>query len=411
MCDSYYLPVEGGAFFGKNSDRHATEPQALRIIARRKPQATIRIGSRILETADEGHAMAISCPTWMPGAEMGLNDAGVAIGNEAVFSRFKAAPDGVLGMDFVRAALAGASSAQGALDILISLTERHEQGGNGSYKGKLVYNNSYMIAGPDGAYILETAAHRWAWKAVEGPASISNAYSITDDYKRLDAATRKSIAPVNERMACLDEADAGRLGEKASWKAYVEDRFRSMFTAGDARRRALEVLLSASVEAGNRASAMAILRAHAAIDPQKPGKPRNICDHDGDIMGNPTTSSMLVEYKPSGTTLWFTGASYACSNLFKPMLLSNGEFIPLWTEYDYDEASTGAGAYWKTRREALRNVRRKPHKADERAGELAAAQARIFDIVDGLAPGLSAQELSAARSSIGKIVATWDGGL
>ncbi|GAB1457910.1 dipeptidase [Spirochaetota bacterium] len=411
MCDSYYMPVEGGAFFGKNSDRNPAEPQALRILQSRKPTASVSVGPRILETADEGHAMAISCPTWMPGAEMGVNDAGVSIGNEAVFSRFKAAPDGVLGMDFVRAALAGASSAQAALDILISLTERYDQGGNGSYKGKLVYNNSYMIAGPDGAFILETAAKRWAWKAVEGPASISNSYSIADDYKRLDAATRKSIAPVNERMACLDEADAGRLGEKASWKTYVEDRFLSRFTAGDARRRALDVLLSASVEAGNRASAMAVLRAHAAIDPEKPSKPRNICNHDGDIMGNPTTSSMVVEYSPSKVILWFTGASYSCSNLFKPVLLSKGTFIPLWTEYDYDEASAGADAYWKTRRESLKHVWRKPHIADERAGALAKAQATIFEVVDSLSSALSEQELSEARRSIGTIVAQWDGGL
>jgi hypothetical protein len=218
-------------------------------------------------------------------------------------------------------------------------------------------------------------------------------------------------------MACLDEADAGRLGEKASWKAYVEDRFRSRFTAGDARRRAVQALLVAAADVGSRAAALAVLRAHAAIDPERPGKPRNVCNHDRDIMGNPTTASMLVEYKSSATILWFTGASYACSNLFKPVLLREGAFIPLWTAYAYDEAASGgeAGsevggeAYWKARREALRPVWRKPQRADDAAGDLVAAQAKIFDVVDGLKARLSAEDVSEASSRINTIVAEWDG--
>jgi len=408
MCDSVYIPTAGGAFFGKNSDRNAAEPQALRIVPRRAPSSSVRSGARSFDLPDAGHALAISCPTWMPGAEMGLNGAGVAIGNEAVFSRFKASPDGVLGMDFVRAALASSSTALEALEALVSLTERYEQGGNAAFKGRMVYSNSYLVVAPDGAYVLETAGRRWAWKPAEGPTAISNSYSILDDYKRLDPETRKAIAPVNERMACLDEADAGRLGEKGSWKAYVEDRFLSRFSAGDARRRAVAGLLEAAVEAGGRASAMAVLRAHAAVDPERPSRTRNVCDHDRDVMGNPTTASMLVEYRPSGATLWFTGASYACANLFKPILLRDGDFIPLWTAYDYAEGSDGGEAYWNARRGATRRAWRRPRVADERAATLAEAQAALFDAVDALPDAPSAADLSAASAKIDAAVRGWD---
>jgi hypothetical protein len=42
----------------------------------------------------------------MDGGKMSVNEKGVAIGNEAVFSRFKAKKKGVLGMDIIRATLA-----------------------------------------------------------------------------------------------------------------------------------------------------------------------------------------------------------------------------------------------------------------------------------------------------------------
>jgi hypothetical protein len=409
MCDTFFLSTSDSIYFGKNSDRKSAEPQALVIVPRREAPGSVHVGKRDSGLKDAGHAMALSCPTWMAGAEMGLNAAGVAIGNEAVFSRFKAAKDGVLGMDFLRAALASSSTAQEALEVLIALTERFDQGGNGSYKGTLVYNNSYMIAGPDGAYVLETAAKRWAWKQLHGPAAISNSYSIQDDYKRVDPATRKAIAVVNERMACLDEADAGRVSEKESWKAYVEDRFMSHFTAGDARRRAVTSLLGAAAEAGGRAAALAVLRAHAAPDPGKPSRPRNVCNHDFDVVGSPTTSSMLVEYAPGGRiVLWFTGASYACSNVFKPIVLEDGRFRPLWVDYDYAEGSVAGGDYWLARRGKARRVRRNPKAADAVASSLAETQSRVFELVDALAPASRPEEFAKTAERIGAIVAEWD---
>ena len=76
-----------------------------------RPRAgSVAVGPRVFDVPDSGLAYAISRPVWMPGAEMGVNAAGVAIGNEAVFSRFKPARDGVLGMDFLRAALADRKS-------------------------------------------------------------------------------------------------------------------------------------------------------------------------------------------------------------------------------------------------------------------------------------------------------------
>ena len=354
------------------------------------------------------HAMVLSCPTWMDGAEMGINENGVAIGNEAVFSKYPAAPDGVLGMDFLKAALMAAGSATEARDALIALTEGHPQGGNGALKGRLVYDNSYMISGFDGAFILETAGRRWAWRELDGPAVISNSYTIQADYKRLDPASRKSIAPVNERMACLDEADAGRIADKESWKAYVEKGFKpklmARLSAGDSRRAAIEPALLAAADTGGRQAAFSILRAHHLSDPATPGKGRNVCCHDRDLWGNASTASMLVERgtDPSRFTAWFTGASYPCSNLFKPIVFDGG-FKPLWDGFDTD-----GEAYWTGRREALRKTATNPSAGDEVAGAVSATQAALGAVVDALPPGADGKALSSAKADIDRLVAAWD---
>ncbi|MGD9939523.1 MAG: hypothetical protein AB7T74_06960 [Clostridia bacterium] len=408
MCDTFHLPSGDQQFFGKNSDRNPREVQVVRLIARRDPSDTAVVGGRNLCTSDAGYAMVLSCPTWMEGAEMGVNEKGVAIGNEAVFSKFPAAPDGVLGMDFLRAALMSAGSAAEARDVLIALTEGHEQGGNGALKGTLVYDNSYMISGFDGAYILETAGKRWAWRELDGPAVISNSYSIQADYKRLDPASRKSIAPVNERMACLDEADAGRLADKESWKAYVEKGFKpklmARLSAGDARRAAIEPALMAAADTGGRQAAFSILRAHGLSDPMTPGKGRNVCCHDRDLWGNATTASMLIERgtDPTRFVAWFTGASYPCSNLFKPILFDGG-FRSLWDGFDTD-----GEAYWTKRREALRKVAANPAAGDARAADVSAAQDSLGAIVDTLTPGAADKAISAAKAEISRLVAAWD---
>lgn len=52
---------------------------------------------------EQTHAVILSKPAWMWGAEMGANDQGVCIGNEAVWTREPVAPgEALLGMDLVR---------------------------------------------------------------------------------------------------------------------------------------------------------------------------------------------------------------------------------------------------------------------------------------------------------------------
>lgn len=373
MCDTFYAPGRGSFFFGKNSDRKPEEPQALCLLPKGAPSPKSIITGGSIDYTDKGHAVLLSKPSWMAGGEIGINEKGVAIGNEAVFSRWPVKKDGVLGMDFLRVALRSSDTAEEAVAILADLIGRFDQGGNGAFRGKLYYHNSYLVTGFDGAYVLETAARRWAWKKLDGPAAISNSYSLGLDYKRLDPETRKAISPVNEKMACRDEADAGRIGQKAPWKPYVESRLHAFFTKGDARRRALTARVAK--DDFSLADAFSALRARSLPDPERSGASAVVCAHDRDNLGYPTTASMVVEYLPGAPSeegggkrgrssknegpsvgrplcrVWFTGTSYPDISLYKPVILADGVFTPLWTGYDYGEDSTASLEYWRKGRE------------------------------------------------------------
>ena len=432
MCDTVFCSpgAQAGSFFGKNSDRTPSEPQSVCIVARRPASDQANVGGKRLAVKDAGLSFVLSKPSWMAGGEMGVNERGVAIGNEAVFSRFKPAKDGILGMDILRAALGASATAKEAVEFICSFVEKFDQGGNGAFRGSLYYDNSFIVSDPAGAFIVETAGHRWAWRAISGRDAISNAYSIVEDYKRLDTQTRKEIAPVNEKASCSDEADPGRKGEKESFKAHVENRFYLRFTKGEERRAISLSLLGdfAAAVAGDKPAALSpaildffgVLRSHGHYDPRHPllKHMESLCVHAGGIPASATTASMAVEYKDAESAIiWFTGTSYPCLSLYKPILLVKGEFIPLWAGYDYGEGSEKSVAYWRKWKDWLDRTKASA-KASAEAGDpsflqardqaqesLAVIAARAFAEVSASGDPSS---LAVLKQEAGAVVAGWE---
>jgi hypothetical protein len=115
----------------------------------------------------------------MWGAEMGANEHGVVIGNEAVWTTEPCAETGLLGMDLVRLGLERAATAGEALQLIVDLMEAYGQGGNCAEHFSFNYHNSYLIADQEEAWVLETAGRYWvAEKITSGTRSISNSLSI-----------------------------------------------------------------------------------------------------------------------------------------------------------------------------------------------------------------------------------------
>ena len=182
MCDTVVVVDRAAVRFAKNSDRDANEAQFLEW----RPAATHPPGSQVdcthlaVPQAPRTHAVLLSRPFWMWGAEMGTNEHGVTIGNEAVFTRQPRPDTGLTGMDLLRLALERTRDAEAAVDTIVTLLERHGQGGRCGWEDPAFsYDSSFLVADRTRAYVLETAGSRWAVEVVHaGVRSISNGLTI-----------------------------------------------------------------------------------------------------------------------------------------------------------------------------------------------------------------------------------------
>ncbi len=185
MCDTFVamsdVTTNESVIFGKNSDRAAGEVQKVEYFKEAVYEDNAFLECTYLKIPQAKHNFAVwlSKPHWIWGAEMGANERGVVIGNEAVWTNQTYKNEGLLGMDLVRLGLERGGNASEALMVITSCLEDHGQGGNGSEFGNMFYHNSFIIADYQEAWVLETAGQYWvAERVAQGVRSISNKLSI-----------------------------------------------------------------------------------------------------------------------------------------------------------------------------------------------------------------------------------------
>jgi len=291
VCDSLVAMTGDGPLFAKNGDRDANEAQVLGWVAAADHPDGDRVSGTWIDVPQVAHSHAdlISRPRWMWGAEMGANEHGVAVGNEAVFTRGggEVKPErALLGMDLLRLVLERAGPAEQAVSMLVELLERHGQGGPCSYERPgFTYDNSFLVVDLERAIVLETAGREWATERVTGPGrSISNGPSIPTFARARDNTLR-------------------------SW-----------LSSGSTRRGLTEAM---ACRATGPADLMEVLRSHGANSsptwPLVHGGLAAPCVHSGGPVASGQTTAWWVSDLRGVPHHWATGTSAPCTSVFKPV--------------------------------------------------------------------------------------------
>ncbi len=297
MCDTMVSITSDGVLFAKNSDRDPNEAQVIEWHpAAEHPEGTqLRCTWITVEQAPRTHAVLLSRPWWIWGAEIGANEHGVVIGNEAVFTRELARrprheADGLLGMDLLRLALERTRTAEEAVATIVELLERHGQHGSCSHEHPgLRYDNSFLVADPDGAIVLETAGRSHATEVVTGRArSISNGLTIGGFADAHADRLRGTVAQCALRRS-RTEGHAARARNPG-------DLFEALRDHGDGplpRYRLLNGALGAP------------------------------CAHPGGLLTSTQSTSSWVADLTGPPRHWVTATAAPCTSLFKPVTVDD----------------------------------------------------------------------------------------
>jgi dipeptidase len=288
MCDTFVIVKPERVLFGKNSDRDPNEAQVLSWVAALDHDT----GSQLdctwssIPQAAHTHAIFLSRPFWMWGAEMGANEHGVVIGNEAIFTREPKQATGLPGMDLVRLGLERGATAEEAATIISELVGQFGQGGRGSYeKPGFSYHNSFLVADCREAWVVEAAGRKVASKRIS-----EGVYAISNDITLNELSSRR-------------------------------DRFRPWVARAHERRQRV---LCLAADVSSVEEAMSVLRDHGSEDAlprysRLTGAMGAPCMHAGGwLVGSQTTGSMISELTPSGVSHWATGTSAPCLGVFRP---------------------------------------------------------------------------------------------
>jgi secernin len=328
MCDTIVAlgnsTADGSVIFGKNSDREPNEAHEVIIVPRTKhsPGSMVKCTYIEIPQVNETHQILLAKPFWIWGAEMGSNEFGVTIGNEAVFTRVPyGKTPGLIGMDFLRLALERTKTAFEAMKLITNLLEIHGQSGNCGFSHNMYYHNSFLICDKNEAWVLETADREWAAEKVKDIRSISNAITIDSKW---DLASENLVRHAVEKGWCKGKEDF-------SFSRCYSDPIYTKFS--DARKRQVCTTKQMIAERGkiNTLDMISALRNHGDINAQVWSPDygiigADVCMHAGwgPIRGSQTAGSMVSHICSDQTTHWVTGTAAPCTSTFKPVWLDAG---------------------------------------------------------------------------------------
>ncbi len=300
MCDTLCVRTDAGMLFAKNSDRHPAEAQIVEWHERRA--AGNELHTQYLAIGDSGASAFLgSRPTWLWGVEHGVNEHGVAIGNEKIWTvdNPKERAAALIGMDIVRIALERSQTAEAAHTIVTSLVEQHGQGGSGEPHRDEPYDSSFLMADHNRAFVVETSNRTWVSRPIdEHGCALSNRVTLNTDWTRASA----DIAPGTD---------------------FDDYRWPRMPTAIADHR--LTVTRGVVARAGASAEDLArTLRSHGHADDENAlpgeiddGRGFTVCMHRPESHSQ-TTASMIAELRNDGRVRTWTCLGNPCCGVYVP---------------------------------------------------------------------------------------------
>lgn len=323
MCDTILagpgVTAGGAMLFGKNSDRQRNEAHVLdlRPGGEHGPGETVSCTYIAVPQARRTYAALFCRPFWTWGPEMGANEHGVVIGNEAVHTRGPPPETpALIGMDLLGLALQVAADAEEAVAVMGALLAAHGQGGNCGHVAPFFYNNSYIVADPRRAFVVETVGREWLAAEITGARAISNIYSV--------ARPDQVSSGLDALIAANGWADPGGPG---GYAAALADTARPDAPEAVGRQVRAQALLDAGAGMLDVAAMMRVLRDHGPEPGWRPGvdRPRTVCMHAADDRrGGQTTGAMVSDLRPGQVVHWVTGTAAPCLSVFRPLVLETG---------------------------------------------------------------------------------------
>ncbi len=335
----------GNVIFAKNSDRPITEPQPLIVYEAQDHENNTTVKCTYIEIPQVEHTYKVmgSTPYWIWGFEHGINEHNVIIGNEAVWARQDVEQqNGLLGMDLLRLGLERGKTAYEALHVITDLLEKHGQGGNAAVGMEHKYNNLFLIADKNEAWILETFRRKWVAKKVKDVAGISNCYSIEEEW----------------------DEDSGDVKEYAYEQGFISKdvpfNWAKAYTVMSVKHRAahprfmrLNKLLNANKGDITIDTMRTIQRDHfegEIIEPRwspADGLHVSICMHAMTDTASKTAAATHVELKKEGDVIIWNAFACPCLSIFAPFTMNT--ILPKCVSYakeKFEEESL----WWKFER-------------------------------------------------------------